>query len=73
MPLGKMLVVTDSPYLAPVPHRGKGNVPAYVRHVAEFIARLREVETAAIAAATTANFSALFDVPVMLDTPGSVT
>ena len=41
VPLERMLVETDSPYLAPVPHRGKTNEPAFVRHVAEEVARLR--------------------------------
>lgn len=56
MPLERMLVETDSPYLAPMPHRGKPNYPAYVRHVAEFIARLRGTSWEAIAEATTQNF-----------------
>ena len=60
IPLDKLLVETDSPYLAPVPHRGKRNEPAYVRHVAEEIARLREIEYSALAEATTCNFFKLF-------------
>lgn len=60
MPLDKMLVETDSPYLAPVPYRGKTNQPAYVRHVAEHIAELRGVSVETIAAATTENFFRLF-------------
>jgi TatD DNase family protein len=60
VPLDRMLVETDSPYLAPVPVRGKENRPAYVRHVAEFIAVLRGQPPAEIAAATTANFLELF-------------
>jgi TatD DNase family protein len=55
-----MLVETDSPYLAPVPHRGKTNEPAFVRHVAEEVARLRDQPFEAIAQATTANFFRLF-------------
>ena len=55
-----MLIETDSPYLAPVPHRGKRNQPAWVRHVAEEIARLREVPLEAIARATSDNFFRLF-------------
>jgi TatD DNase family protein len=62
VPLDRMLVETDSPYLAPVPYRGKRNQPAFVRHVAEAIARLRDVPLATIAAATTANFTRLFNV-----------
>ena len=42
-PLDRMLVETDSPYLAPVPHRGKPNQPAWVAHVGQFIADLRDV------------------------------
>lgn len=60
VPLDRMLVETDSPYLAPVPYRGKTNEPALVRYVAEAIARLRGVEVAEIAQATTTNFFRLF-------------
>lgn len=60
VPLERMLVETDSPYLAPVPHRGKTNQPAYVRHVAEHIAELRGDTLERIAAATTENFFRLF-------------
>lgn len=60
VPLERMLVETDSPYLAPVPHRGKTNEPALVRHVAEEIASLRGVPLEAVAEATTRNFFALF-------------
>lgn len=60
VPLDHMLVETDSPYLAPVPMRGKPNRPAYVRHVAEFIASLRGEPAETVAAATTANFLRLF-------------
>jgi TatD DNase family protein len=56
MPLDRMLVETDSPYLAPVPYRGKTNQPAYVRHVAEYIANLRQDSFENIAQATTNNF-----------------
>lgn len=59
-PLDRILVETDSPYLAPVPYRGKPNEPAYVRHVAEEIARLRAVSLEAVVAATTQNFFSLF-------------
>jgi TatD DNase family protein len=62
VPLERMLIETDSPYLAPVPYRGKRNQPAWVRHVADEIARLREVPVAAIAAATSDNFFKLFGV-----------
>ena len=60
VPLDRMLVETDAPYLAPVPHRGKENQPAYVRHVAEQLAALRAMPTEEIAAATTDNFFRLF-------------
>jgi TatD DNase family protein len=56
LPLDRMLVETDSPYLAPVPHRGKTNQPAYVRYIAEFIAELRQESLEVIAQATTVNF-----------------
>jgi TatD DNase family protein len=60
MPLDRMLVETDAPYLAPVPYRGKSNQPAYVLHVAEQIARLRDTDVESIAAATTDNYFKLF-------------
>ncbi len=56
VPLGQMLVETDSPYLAPVPFRGKTNQPAYVRHVANFIADLKEIEFEEVAKETTNNY-----------------
>lgn len=62
VPLDRLLVETDSPYLAPVPYRGKQNQPAWVRHVAEEVARLRGIGVDALAAATTANFCHLFGV-----------
>lgn len=62
VPLDRMLVETDSPYLAPVPYRGKTNEPGYTRHVAEFIAQLRGITLEELAAATTANFNRLFAV-----------
>lgn len=60
VPLDRMLVETDSPYLAPVPHRGKTNQPGFVKHTAEEIARLRGIGYDEIANATTANFYRLF-------------
>jgi len=60
VPLDRILVETDAPYLAPVPHRGKLNHPALVRHVAEEVARLRGISTEDLAQATTANFFRLF-------------
>jgi TatD DNase family protein len=62
VPIERMLVETDAPYLAPVPRRGKTNQPAYVRYVAEFIAGLRETSTESVAEATTQNFYRLFGV-----------
>ena len=59
-PLDRILVETDSPYLAPVPYRGKINEPSYVYHVAEEIARLRGLTVEAVAEATTDNFFSLF-------------
>ena len=63
LPPDRILVETDAPYLAPVPHRGKLNQPAFVRFVAEEVARVRETDFATISAATTANFRALFKPP----------
>lgn len=60
VPLDRMLIETDSPYLAPTPFRGKMNQPGYVRYVAEYIATLRGVAVEEIAAATTENFFRLF-------------
>ena len=60
VPLARMLIETDSPYLAPVPHRGKRNQPAWVRHVGEAVAVLRGVPVEEIARATTDNFFNLF-------------
>ena len=60
VPLDRMLIETDSPYLAPVPHRGKTNEPSYVKHVAEAIAELRGITVDEIATATTRNFFTLF-------------
>ncbi|MGL4997340.1 MAG: TatD family hydrolase [Deefgea sp.] len=60
MPLERLLIETDSPYLAPMPHRGKQNQPAWVRHVAEHIAVLKGLPLEEVAAATTANFFKLF-------------
>jgi TatD DNase family protein len=60
VPLDRLLVETDSPYLAPVPYRGKTNQPAYVKHVAEELARLRGLSYQEVVDATTANFFRLF-------------
>lgn len=60
VPLDRILIETDAPYLAPVPHRGRTNQPAFVRHVAEEIARVRGISLEAVAEATTGNFLRLF-------------
>lgn len=60
VPADRFLIETDSPYLAPLPHRGKPNYPTYVRHVAEHIAELRNCSVEEIAALSSANFRRLF-------------
>ncbi len=60
VPLDRILVETDSPYLAPIPYRGKINQPSYVKYVAEEIAKLRGISFEEVSAATTANFFRLF-------------
>lgn len=62
IPLDKMLIETDSPYLAPVPYRGKQNHPALVKHVAETIAQLRDMDFQEIAEITTNNFYSCFNI-----------
>ena len=61
LPMERILIETDSPYLAPVPHRGKVNEPGFVMHVAEFIAKLKGVPLETVAQVTTDNFFKLFD------------
>jgi TatD DNase family protein len=63
VPLDRLLIETDSPFLAPVPHRGRTNEPSYVPLVAAEIARLRSLPVEAIAEASTRNFRTLFKVP----------
>ncbi|MEP0322495.1 TatD family hydrolase [Bauldia litoralis] len=60
LPLDRLLVETDAPYLAPVPHRGQRNEPSYVVETAKVLAEARGLEPAALAAATTDNFYRLF-------------
>lgn len=60
VPLERLLIETDAPYLAPMPHRGKRNEPAYVRHVAEEIATLKGISLEAVADASSRNFFTLF-------------
>ena len=65
VPMDRLLIETDSPYLAPVPHRGKTNQPAYVVHVAQQVAQLKGVAVEEVARQTTCNFEALFGVSVL--------
>lgn len=60
VPLDRLLIETDAPYLAPVPHRGKTNEPGFVPHVAAMIGQLKGIDAAAIAAASSRNFYSLF-------------
>jgi len=60
VPANRLLVETDSPYLAPIPHRGKPNLPEYVRDVADYLAMLRGVPYERFAEQTTENFKRLF-------------
>lgn len=60
LPQDRILVETDAPYLAPVPHRGKQNEPSFVAHTARFVAQLKEMEFSAFTAQTTENFHRLF-------------
>ncbi|MCS5781233.1 TatD family hydrolase [Klebsiella pneumoniae subsp. pneumoniae] len=62
VPLDRLLVETDSPYLAPVPHRGKENQPALVRDVAEYMAVLKGCQLEQLAQQTTDNFATLFHI-----------
>lgn len=63
IPLDALLIETDSPYLAPVPHRGKTNQPAWVKHVAEELANLKELTLEEVGQATTRNFFERFLAP----------
>lgn len=61
VPLDRILVETDAPFLAPMPHRGKTNEPAFVTHTGEFMANLKDVDSATMAKTTVANFFTLFN------------
>jgi TatD DNase family protein len=61
-PLDRMLIETDSPYLAPVPHRGKRNEPAYVAETAKYIAQLKSMNSEEVGRATTQNFYRFFKI-----------
>jgi TatD DNase family protein len=63
VPLDRMLIETDSPFLAPVPHRGKRNEPAFVKEVARQIGELRGMSTEEVGAQTSANFCRFFSLP----------
>jgi TatD DNase family protein len=65
VPLERLLVETDSPYLAPVPYRGKTNSPAYVPHVAKVLAEVKGVSVEELATATSANTRRLFGMPAL--------
>jgi len=60
LPIERLLIETDSPFLAPVPHRGKTGEPAFVADTARFLAQLRGIDVMTLAAATSANFYQLF-------------
>ncbi len=63
IPLEHLLLETDAPYLAPVPYRGKPNAPAYLPHIAEFVANLHDISLDTLANQTTANAKRLFALP----------
>ena len=62
VPLNKLVLETDSPYLTPVPYRGKENKPAYIRYVAEEIAKLRDMPVEELIDITTTNAEELFNI-----------
>ena len=68
VPIDRLLIETDSPYLAPDPYRGKQNHPAYVKYVAEKIAELKDISFEEVAKQTTKNFYQLF-IPTTQSTP----
>jgi TatD DNase family protein len=64
-PADRILIETDAPFLAPIPHRGERNEPALVAHTAEAVAALRGISLDALAQLTTANFQTLFQLPIL--------
>ncbi len=66
LPLDKLLVETDAPFLAPIPFRGKTNEPAYTKYTAEFIAQLKNIPYQEVAKKTTENFCSLFNLKALL-------
>ncbi len=64
VPLDRLLIETDCPYLAPIPNRGKRNEPAFVVHTAQFLAEFYDIELETLAAATTSNFHRLFNIEI---------
>ncbi|MDT9587182.1 MAG: YchF/TatD family DNA exonuclease [Candidatus Arsenophonus melophagi] len=67
VPLDRILIETDAPYLAPIPYRGQENQPAYVRNVAQCLAQIKGVDVEEIAKVTTQNFCDLFHVTIKCD------
>jgi TatD DNase family protein len=65
VPLDRCLIETDSPYLAPAPHRGKVNNPSFVPHVAAALAQVKGLAVEEVAQATSANFERLFEIPAL--------
>ncbi|AMA64672.1 putative deoxyribonuclease YcfH [Candidatus Arsenophonus lipoptenae] len=67
IPLDRILIETDSPYLTPVPYRGQENQPAYVKNIALFLAKIRNIDIEEVARATTKNFCNLFNLKIKHD------
>ena len=65
VPLERLLLETDAPFLAPVPRRGKPNRPGYVRHTLDFVAGLRGLDPAALETQTTHNASRVYQLPLL--------
>ncbi|PPI86835.1 YchF/TatD family DNA exonuclease [Candidatus Pantoea edessiphila] len=64
VPINRILIETDSPYLTPIPHRGKENQPAYTRDIAEYVAMIKNIDIEILAEETTNNFLRLFQVSI---------